>query len=1080
MGIKFTTTSSSLFNGNNKNKIPDWMQNLNFINKKNKELNIDFDKKGSWAEGNSINRDDRDYSPKEITAKLNDNEILMSKIELSKFLSNKYYTIKSAEVNNDNVILKTNISNIPGEFNFIYKIKDNKIKNNVVFTYNDEEYPFSVAGLEECLSDIKNNKTNKSLKVKNSNASIISREEIFRRYNGHIRQATDRINELLKDDSIIGVTSNSYGTYLDIDYLFPQQESNIKIDKVPDFEFVKNIEKNSVTEKKSAYQLAMEASKQFEDNYDDFKFINYERKGDKLKVTAKVLSNNSTYKTDVYFDIKNEKVGKGNFEKYFNSKEYVPKQHRLNNKNIISKKYVNDLLKSNGFFNFNIDNMFDKLVLDNELSPIDEDKYITSSSLNEILDKMDLKKQDKEKYYKLTNKISDLKLNRNNVKDTGIRENIKFSKEYRLATLNNYLSQKFNKFYIKDFKQLNNDNYEANVIFVNNGVKNKLHINANYNGTKINKVTTNLKNKQVSIKEATQLFKRTAALNVYLKDNDSNIYTDKIILTLEQIYNKLSNFVDLSIINDVINDWIDNNYIINIGGDTYASDYTFEELLEKSNINILSEDQINKLNALKQYFGEGQDIYRNDVNDTGIRETKEYVSHQTLINSINQYLSKYFNNFTIENLDINNNVSSNDTMVNYVIRVFNDDNGLSLKLYISFNCEGNTIKDAFCSINGENIKLDEVKNIFIINESLNKYLTIFNGKKVKSNIIISKKSLKNKLSKIANVTDKSLDDTIELLIKNNKMDKIAIDTFASKYTLEELINFSNLKPLTDEEFLSKIKKAQLNKLLRISKNYLNDNDTRDLRDNWSDLKIMTHIKSELNKYFKNYDVLNFELYDNKYIVGINATNNKGINTNIICYFNIDKNHPGTIIKITDVNDDKIELNKFLDNNKPNIYNDKGIITKKQLINNLFNIINIDDIDDIILDLVENNILSTIEKDKYTMDCTMSEVVSYLTNKNKTNLKEGQNNILKSIDKTNVINTDIKHDIENDTRKLVHEIKLSKPGEEIKDNLLKLSNNAYNTKKITLNKLIEIKNKLNNAKTEMDLNEINNELNKYLR
>ena len=361
----------------------------------------------------------------------------------------------------------------------------------------------------------------------------------------------------------------------------------------------------------------------------------------------------------------------------------------------------------------------------------------------------------------------------------------------------------------------------------------------------------------------------------------------------------------------------------------------------------------------------------------------------------------------------------------------------------------------------------------------NKYLTLFNGKKIKSNIIITKQSLKNKLNKIANIDDTSLDKTIELLIKNNKLDQISLDTFASKYTLEELINYSNLKPLSDEQFLEKIKKAQINKMNKLSKNYINDNDTRLLYDNWSNEKIKTHISSKLNKVFNNYDILNFELNNNKYIVSIKATDLDGLNKIILCYFNIDKGHPGEIIEITNLNNDIEEINEYIKNYKPNTFNNKGIITKNQLLNNLFNLIDINDIDNIINDLIVNDVLNTIGTDKYAMNCTMSDIVAYLSKNKNTNLIKGKNNILKKKNKKKKIDTNIKHDIENDTRELIKEEKLSLQGEKVKKDLLILANNMYANKKITMNRLNNINKKLNNVKTDIELNDIYQELQKCL-
>ena len=345
---KFKTIKASLFDKNNENNIPEWMKDINVDIQDENTLNIEFDKKQAWAE-NTIIRDNRDYSVKQITAKLNNNEILLSKIELSKFLKNKYYDVIDSKLDNNKVRLTVHISNIPGEFLFIYDVNNNYIKQGISFFYNDDEYPFSNAGLEECLLNIKDKKVISSVKVSNNNkASIISREEIFRRYNGHIRQATDKINELLKDGTIIGVTSNSYGTFYDIEYLFPQQEKEPLYEKAPEFEFVNNIEKTAINQKKSAYQLAMEASKQFEKVFDDFDIIGYERDGDKLNIIANVLQNNVSYNENYELNIKDEKVENikfNNLDVNSNIKIKGLNQKRLNYKNIISKNQIKNILK---------------------------------------------------------------------------------------------------------------------------------------------------------------------------------------------------------------------------------------------------------------------------------------------------------------------------------------------------------------------------------------------------------------------------------------------------------------------------------------------------------------------------------------------------------------------------------------------------------------------------------------------------------------------------------------------------------------------------------------------------------------
>ena len=176
---KFTTIHPKLFNNKSKSVTPDWIANLDIEHIKEKEsLNVSFDKKEAWAEKTTVQRDNRNYNSKEITANLNNNEILLSKIELSKFLKNKYYDVKEANVKNNSINLKTIISNIPGEFNFVYNVQNHKIENNDIFTYNDNEYPFNKMGFEECLNDIKNKKVTSSIKVQNVDITNMNFKQI--------------------------------------------------------------------------------------------------------------------------------------------------------------------------------------------------------------------------------------------------------------------------------------------------------------------------------------------------------------------------------------------------------------------------------------------------------------------------------------------------------------------------------------------------------------------------------------------------------------------------------------------------------------------------------------------------------------------------------------------------------------------------------------------------------------------------------------------------------------------------------------------------------------------------------------
>ena len=294
--MKFNTTNISLYTNNNKESIPDWMKGMNTDVKEIEKIDLDIKAKPAFSEKTTINRQTSDGSIREMTASVNETKAkLDSKIELSKFLTGRFF--KSTEkVIGNKVVIATTIQSIPASFNFPYEVVNGKIKQcktfNVDFDGNNYEYPFSKAAFEECLADIKNNKPKMSKVAENvGQYSIINREEIIRRYNGKLREATDKINELIAEGLLVGVSSNSYGSFYDLDQLIPQEEKEKGLDKQGEFEFVQNKEHVEANPYKQASVLAIESSKFLSEIFKDFNIIKSNRDNNELLVSANVLTN---------------------------------------------------------------------------------------------------------------------------------------------------------------------------------------------------------------------------------------------------------------------------------------------------------------------------------------------------------------------------------------------------------------------------------------------------------------------------------------------------------------------------------------------------------------------------------------------------------------------------------------------------------------------------------------------------------------------------------------------------------------------------------------------------------------------
>ena len=120
---KFQTTNSALFNNNNSTIMPEWMQS--FSNdlqiKERQSLELNFDKKGSFADVTNVTRPDCTATPRDVVASFNnDKAIIDSKIELAKFLKGKYYKT-NAKIAGNSVVMNTTIDGIQANFVFEYK-----------------------------------------------------------------------------------------------------------------------------------------------------------------------------------------------------------------------------------------------------------------------------------------------------------------------------------------------------------------------------------------------------------------------------------------------------------------------------------------------------------------------------------------------------------------------------------------------------------------------------------------------------------------------------------------------------------------------------------------------------------------------------------------------------------------------------------------------------------------------------------------------------------------------------------------------------------------------------------------------
>ena len=143
-------------------------------------------------------------------------------------------------------------------------------------------------------------------------------------------------------------------------------------------------------------------------------------------------------------------------------------------------------------------------------------------------------------------------------------------------------------------------------------------------------------------------------------------------------------------------------------------------------------------------------------------------------------------------------------------------------------------------------------------------------------------------------------------------------------------------------------------------------------------------------------------------------------------------------------------------------------------------IDMNNYNDVIDKLVTASIINPIDNFNYATEYSFPELIQYLSNTNSLNLKVAEQK-LKLYNKDNVVNTNVKHIKETDTRLLEKkEEKLSpdliRTSEKIKQ-AIKIANSQ---KKITDNKYNSLLESLNNAKNGYDIENVWRELKKYLQ
>lgn len=686
---KFNTTNSNLFNKQNAEHIPEWMENI-ADNLMIKDHNVEFEaeKRGVFAEMQQVYRAEMNADPRYLAQNYNDSRLVSeAKIKLAKFLSGKYYKVANATTGVDFVNLEVKLDSVPAVFYFPYEVKNSKLVNTASFNANDSEYPFSKAGLNECLSDIKKGIVKAAAPAEAVGKYFtITREEILRRYNGALREATDKINQLLSEGSIIGAGSNTYATFIDVNSLFPQMTKEAGEDRLPEFHYVNNTEHVAANQVKSANNLSLEASKILSEYFPDFLMDSTVRDNKELLVKATILGGSGTRtKVDFSFAIENEKLKGIKIAEVDNNRMTVDQllQFIGTVDNTALNKYLSNKQASKHIYSgivltkkdikaklfkvvesSKVDSLIDEWVYSGMLTPVNSTTFATKNSFEELLasSNIDVLSEDDIQQIETAERHfgEGLDIDVTTAKpEEEVREIEDIGNEQnRLVNANNFISRHLKQYKIASFSQKESNVYEINVEFINKstGTRHKVPFNIEFDGSKVFRCTAHINGKNVAIQKLTEVFSANKVLSLYLQDNSNSLTAGPIVISTANMKRKLASVVTASKVEEVVKNWIENKSVTKLDENTLASEHSFEELLSTiPDEDILSTEEQEVVSYQTKTFGKNIKVKTDGhIDDTGVREIEEqdWTEDKKRVH-VSSELGKMFKDFTILNEEEN-------------------------------------------------------------------------------------------------------------------------------------------------------------------------------------------------------------------------------------------------------------------------------------------------------------------------------------------------------------------------------------------------------------------------------------------
>lgn len=440
----------------------------------------------------------------------------------------------------------------------------------------------------------------------------------------------------------------------------------------------------------------------------------------------------------------------------------------------------------------------------------------------------------------------------------------------------------------------------------------------------------------------------------YLNGKDNQI-AGGYVYSAKELKAQLHNYISSENINQMIQDWEENNLVTKLNSTTYASNKSLSELVRGTKFR--SKNEIENIKKAKIRFGNDDKFYSYETKDNDTRTQQAIKNIEAYKEAVVAQVNHKFKNCDVKML-------SKDK---FVLSFINSNN--KKRIVSGYIKKGNIL----CKAGTKYVNLDELKTMFTRSKLLSAYVkdTDVDISKDKK-IIISHKQFVNNLKDY--LTEEQTNQLINDLVNSKKIAKINSNTYVANTSFNNLLN-SYTKDIDKNLKTYNLEKANRTTLSELVRHYISDNDTR--TQEALDKKEQYFVKAYnlIGKYLNDFDLT---MLDNQnMIIAFKAKDNK--KRNIVA--KIDNEHVyckinDKMIEIKDLanrfKNSKI-LSAYLKENNSDSHN-KVIISKRNFHEKLFNILPEEDIDTMIDELVKKNVITKISSTLYASEQSFEDLM----------------------------------------------------------------------------------------------------------